>query len=334
MSGKTIQINPEYLALHGRGSKKYRTQKRGRKQKPIAPKQSNKMRRELLGRIKEFQKKKEEETSEVPRKKTSADLENESNEFHHEFNRSLSFLQDLATRKRRHKKRGSTIKHGGGNPSKVAIDLPPEMMEVRTAVSKKNSPHTPSPQAPIVIPKEAIGPQITTPKPTEPPLVPKEAPPYGALKRGTRPTFREWKRMTQKERTPDPTPLIHIEDKPKEILSDRQEKLKQLKAKTKMGGKKASRIKTVKYRLGKLPDKVAVLIKDCQTRKRVQHEHGALKTQTILEVKNYLRGKNLLKSGSNAPNDVLRQLYEQSILAGDVENTGKETLMHNFFYES
>ena len=334
MSGKTIQINPEYLALHGRGSKKYRTQKRGRKQKPMAPKQSNKMRRELLGRIKEFQKRKEEETSEVPRKKTNANLENESNEFHQEFNRSLSFLQDLATRKKRHKKRGSTIKHSGGNPSKVAVDLPPEMMEVRTAVSKKHSLQTPGHQDPIAAstPKEVIAPQITTP--TVAPSGPKDAPPYGALKRGTRPTFREWKRMSQKGRTPDPTPLIHIEDKPKEILSDRQEKLKQLKAKTKIGGKKASRIKTVKYRLGKLPDKVAVLIKDCKTRKRVQHEHGALKTQSILEVKNYLRGKNLLKSGSNAPNDVLRQLYEQSILAGDVENTGKETLMHNFFYES
>ena len=56
---------------------------------------------------------------------------------------------------------------------------------------------------------------------------------------------------------------------------------------------KVSRIKTMKYRLGKLPDKrVAVLIKNRATRKQVQSEHGALKTQSILEVKNYLRRRN------------------------------------------
>ena len=58
MSGKTIQINPEYLAMANGRSKKQKTQKRPKKQKPAAPKQSNKMRKELLGRIKDFQKKK------------------------------------------------------------------------------------------------------------------------------------------------------------------------------------------------------------------------------------------------------------------------------------
>ena len=275
MSGKTIQINPEYLALNARGSKKYRTHKRGRKQKPIAPKQSNKMRRELLGRIKEFQKKKEEETSEAHCKKTSPDLENQSNEFQDEFNRSLSFLQDLTTRKRRHKKRGGTIKQIAGNLSKIAVDLPPEMMEVKTAISggKQISnqgteliTHRPC-QPSNVIPKAVVDSQITIPKTMLPPLVQKDPPPYGALKGGTQPTFREWKRMTQKGRSQGAIPLIHIEDKPEEIQSDRQEKLKLLKAKTKIRGNKASRIKTVKYRLGKLVDKVAVLIKNSQTRK-------------------------------------------------------------------
>ena len=98
---------------------------------------------------------------------------------------------------------------------------------------------------------------------------------------------------------------------------------------------KVSSIKTMKYRLGKLPDKrVAVLIKNRATRKQVQSEHGALKTQSILEVKNYLRRRNLLKIGSSAPADVLRQMYEQSILAGDIENTSQDTLMHNFFSEA
>ena len=91
--------------------------------------------------------------------------------------------------------------------------------------------------------------------------------------------------------------------------------------------------KTTKYKLGKTKgsNKVSVLIKNNQTRKKVQHEIGLLKQKHILDIKNHLREKNLLKVGSFAPNDVLRQIYEQSILAGDVENKSKDTLIHNFY---
>jgi hypothetical protein len=40
--------------------------------------------------------------------------------------------------------------------------------------------------------------------------------------------------------------------------------------------------------------------------------------------------KNLIKIGSTAPNDVLRILYEQSILAGDITNVEPATQLHNF----
>ena len=90
------------------------------------------------------------------------------------------------------------------------------------------------------------------------------------------------------------------------------------------------RTRTIKYKLGKNEKKVSVLIKNHNTRKLVKHEQGLLKQKSIMEVKNYLREKNLLKSGSGAPNDVLRQTYEQSILAGDIYNKGEGTLIHNY----
>ena len=61
---------------------KNNTQKYRRKEKPAAPKQSNKMRKELLGRIKEFQSRKENELSETKSTET---------EFQDEFDKSLSF---------------------------------------------------------------------------------------------------------------------------------------------------------------------------------------------------------------------------------------------------
>ena len=75
------------------------------------------------------------------------------------------------------------------------------------------------------------------------------------------------------------------------------------------------------------------MIKNAQTRRKVQSEQALLKQKSILDVKNYLRSKNLLKVGSEAPNDVLRQTYEQSILAGIVENKAKDVLLHNYFNE-
>ena len=90
--------------------------------------------------------------------------------------------------------------------------------------------------------------------------------------------------------------------------------------------------RTLKYKLGKHKNgKVSILIKNAQTRRKVQTEYALLKNKGILDIKNYLRSKNLLKAGADAPADVLRQLYEQSILTGQVENKSKDTLIHNFF---
>jgi len=92
--------------------------------------------------------------------------------------------------------------------------------------------------------------------------------------------------------------------------------------------------RTLKYKLGKHANgTVSVLIKNSQTRRKVQTEQALLKQKSILDIKNHLRSNNLLKAGSKAPSDVLRHLYEQSILAGQIENKAKDTLIHNYFNE-
>ena len=48
------------------------------------------------------------------------------------------------------------------------------------------------------------------------------------------------------------------------------------------------------------------------------------------EIKNYLRDHNLIKIGSGAPNNIIRQLYESSMMSGEITNLNNETMMDNF----
>ena len=90
--------------------------------------------------------------------------------------------------------------------------------------------------------------------------------------------------------------------------------------------------RTLKYKVGKQKGKnrVGILVKNRETQKKIKHELGLLKQKSINEIKDDLRKKNLIKAGTDAPNDVLRKLYEDSILAGEVKNTNSNNLLHNF----
>ena len=89
---------------------------------------------------------------------------------------------------------------------------------------------------------------------------------------------------------------------------------------------------TKKYKLGKTPggNVVGVLIKNNDTRRRVQEEHGVLRRESIVEIRKYLHARGLIKVGSDAPPDVLRNIYESAKLTGEISNTNKHVMLHNF----
>lgn len=87
-----------------------------------------------------------------------------------------------------------------------------------------------------------------------------------------------------------------------------------------------------KYTLGKSNNlrRVSVLIKNRQTRKNVIDAQKEIKKTDITDVRKYLRQHGMIKVGSTCPSDILRKTFESAILTGEVNNTNKETLLHNF----
>jgi hypothetical protein len=151
--------------------------------------------------------------------------------------------------------------------------------------------------------------------------------PYGALKNGAKPSYREYFNKTLKRHAQSHA-QNHVNDassfknnkkkssKPKHV----PRKIKQVKRKT-----------TVKkYKLGKYGKKISILIKNNKTIKKIQDAQRELKNVPIHDVKNELIKTNLLKLGSTAPSNLLRKIYEDANMAGKVVNVGGDTFMHNY----
>ena len=377
MSNKTIQLNPVFLSSSTSKAKlaSASSAKTLKKEKPVMQNSAlikpNKVKKELLAKIKDFQMKAEEKgITPQESKQQQQQLDKFDKNFNDEFNKSLTFLQDLSKQqhqqKKEQKEHKNTLKRGRIENEvhmHVATELPMELLAQQHF----------KPQVQAQVQAQAQQTQVQThAHPSNNGHA--KTPPYGILKQGNKPTYRQWHNTTQKLHYSSPAkPLITIEQDDTNV-AERSRNLEMIKQKQTVAppqtqivapivqtvaqtvaqqivapiiqphisasrGKGAEppykkRItKTTKYKLGKTKggNKVSVLIKNNQTRRKVQHEIGLLKQKTILEVKNHLREKNLLKIGSFAPSDVLRQMYEQSILAGDVENKSKDTLIHNFY---
>jgi hypothetical protein len=162
----------------------------------------------------------------------------------------------------------------------------------------------------------------------------KPDPPHGVLKGGKKPTYKQYHTLKHNK------PHVKLEGNQKnnhEVLNKNKllDKIKNYsrdRKSNKVPYLKQIKTRTIKYNLGKQKGgkTVAILIKNATTRKKIKDEYHLLKQQPIGEIKEYLRNKNMIKAGTLAPNDVLREMYEQSILSGDITNDTSNTMIHNF----
>jgi hypothetical protein len=312
---KAIQINPEYFSL-----KKNRSLKKQPREKKPKNKTGKQQKKELLKRLKEIQESKE-------KKKYNKEEKNNN------IGSSIDFLNILSNE---HKNKNSTLAPATLAPTPATLAPASATLAPATLAPATLAPATLAPEpttfapAPATLAPATLAPEPATLTPAPATLAPtdtlvnKKEPPYSNLKGSKKPSYREWlKSQHQKVE-------IHDNDIKDSVATTlREEKLKKIQKKYK---KQAKHCKTIKITetFGKRNGKVSIHIKNKENKEQLENEKKTLKKHSIPKIKAYLKEHNLLKIGSYAPNDVIRELYENAMLSGDITNNNKDILVHNF----
>ena len=339
---KTIQINPELFKIQS--STKSRTKSnRDKSKKSIAP---SFLKKQLIDRIKSHKNKLVSSLEEPTKEKENIQTNNTDDD---EFILSMNFLSTLSEEKKLTPTKTTFIDNiNPSNPSnnitsnpsnnitsnnQVHIELPIELLENTEKSNLIPIDDVPIIELPVI--DNDVTPNITYKPPNDVP--------YGCLKNGNKPTYRSWMNKSTMNNKSTHNETLKNYTNSNDLSLDREKKLNELKnkyfrEKEKEKEKEKTFIKRTikkKYTLGKsdIKRKVGILIKNINTRKKVTDSHKELKTHEINDIKKYLRNRGLIRIGNTTPHDVLRKIYESSILSGDITNNNKDILLHNLLNE-
>jgi hypothetical protein len=184
--------------------------------------------------------------------------------------------------------------------------------------------------------------------------------PYGILKNGVKPTFKTWNK-TQKnlnrepiESTLEPTPSDFFKSEPA-VIEDIQVQPVQFQSIQVQNQSPTPPVNVeltipqelvpeiVEPKIEKRPIKVGkskknktvqIWIACNKTRKQKSEDHDNIRKTSLTTVKNYLKHNRLIKVGSTAPTNLIRQIYENAKSYGDVVNENKQNLLYNFEKDS
>lgn len=176
-------------------------------------------------------------------------------------------------------------------------------------------------------------------------------PPYGNLKNGEKPTYRQFTLKQYEENEPIQSSNV-IEHKLKPIIQPIENIVQPLPLAPQptilplvpqvnvqhvpplSPLNDSNNPKTIKktYHLGKnnKNKSIGILIKSSKTRKVYDDTKIKFKKEKMNTIKNYLKKQNLIKFGTTAPTHLLKDIYENSNLSGIIYNKNNTNLIHNY----
>ena len=351
---KTIQINPELFQLSGKTRKKKEKDPNSPSNSKIRVKGTKKppnvstLKRNILKMIRNHQHDKKTTQESDLNSNSNSNPNSNSNipilsSFETDFNNSLKFLSALTTDVDKKKQnQNQTVRRYPVIGSSIDIDLPHQNI---------NSP------------------TIEIPYMLQPPVLPK----YGCLKNGSLPTYRNWitqkvrppiltNANTNTNTTiinpriinnspgpgpgpgpsPSPGPSLGpslLDKKIKEVSKiaqfDKMNQRQRINTNSKFHYPKQKRTIRRTYYIGKsrIHPKVSVLVSNKTIRAQTTLKKQELKNIPMPEVKKYLLKHGFIKVGTNSPNDVLREMYENAkLICGEIKNHNPENLLYNYFH--
>ena len=269
-------------------------------------------------------------------------------EFKSDFDKSLEYLNSLTTETKNKQNNNSTLKK---YPTQIndSVLLHPSM-HITEAPLNLSTVHNYS---------SGGGGVNMNPSP----------PVYGCLKGGKLPTYKMYKNVTQKNYSNGGSSIMMVPNVmgsnvmvPNQMVPNatqsleniqsgglssantltvadiKKEELKQKLShaenrKKKMRHPKQKRTVRRTFKTGKSKNKptVSVLISNKTIRNQISTKSQLLKQTPIPEVRRYLTKKGFIRVGSDAPNDVLRKMYESAVLiCGELQNHNPDNLLYNF----
>ena len=235
----------------------------------------------------------------------------------------------------------------------ISMNRPAAISPVITLPQPQKQHLRPQPQ-PQPQPQKQQSPYQTVPQPPPPQVYPPPPPiviqpdlPWGVLKSGKKPTYRTWKNTTQRRHhrpplrpptlsgdvaaQPRPTPAPAARDiEPSLAPAQSSEPTpdKRRKRPAHRRSKKTTKTKSRKrYTVGKSKKNrtVRVLLKNKLMRNKITAAKNALRHVPIADVRMYLKKHNLLSlTGTNTPHALIREIYENAIMAGEIFNINKD----------
>jgi len=148
------------------------------------------------------------------------------------------------------------------------------------------------------------------------------------------PQMPQLQQMQQLQQMPQLQQLQSTQQIQRSFLEKASEKMKLLQyKKSKLRNLKRKKIYRRTFRVGKskIRPKIGVLISNKTIRQKIQQTCHEFKHADIKDIRKTLLKNGLIKVGTNAPNDVLRKMYETVMsVCGEIQNHNPDTLLFNF----